>query len=85
MQVMKEPRQVLSVIRWAGGRLGLLIYAIYSVRTRSHFQKNELATSVLQVVYRKSLETGRMPKDWNTAYFCPFFKKRQILALHFLC
>ena len=30
---------------------------------------------VLQVIYQKSLDTGRVPKDWNTAYVCPLFKK----------
>ena len=30
---------------------------------------------VLQVIYQKSLDTGRVPKDWSTAYVCPLFKK----------
>ena len=30
---------------------------------------------VLQVIYQMSLDTGRVPKDWNTAYVCPLFKK----------
>ena len=24
---------------------------------------------------QKSLDTGRVPKDWSTAYVCPLFKK----------
>ena len=27
------------------------------------------------VIYQKSLDTGRVPKDWSTAYVCPLFKK----------
>ena len=30
---------------------------------------------VLQVIYQKSLDTGRVPNDWNTTYVCPLFKK----------
>ena len=30
---------------------------------------------VLQVIYQKSLDTGRVPNDWNSAYVCPLFKK----------
>ena len=36
--------------------------------------RDEIAP-VLQVIYQKSLDTGRMPNDWNTAYVCPLFKK----------
>ena len=35
----------------------------------------EVIAPVLQVIYQKSLDTGRMPKDWSTAYVCPLFKK----------
>ena len=27
------------------------------------------------MIYQKSLDTGRVPKDWSTAYVCPLFKK----------
>ena len=40
----------------------------------------EVIAPVLQVIYQKSLDTGRVPKDWSTAYVCPLFKK-EILAL----
>ena len=35
----------------------------------------EVIAPVLQVIYQKSLDTGRVPKDWSTAYACPLFKK----------
>ena len=31
--------------------------------------------SVLQVIFQRSLDTGRVPKDWSTAFVCPLFKK----------
>ena len=30
---------------------------------------------VLQVIFQRSLDTGRVPKDWSTAFVCPLFKK----------
>ena len=30
---------------------------------------------VLQVFFQRSLDTGRVPKDWSTAFVCPLFKK----------
>ena len=35
----------------------------------------DVIAPVLQVNYQKSLDTGRVPNDWNTAYVCPLFKK----------
>ena len=35
----------------------------------------EVIAPVLHVIYQKSLDTGRVPKDWSTAYVCPLFKK----------
>ena len=35
----------------------------------------DVIAPVLQVIYQKSLDTGRVPNDWNTAYVCPLFKK----------
>ena len=35
----------------------------------------DVISPVLQVIYQKSLDTGRVPNDWNTAYVCPLFKK----------
>ena len=29
----------------------------------------------LQVIFQRSLNTGRVPKDWGTAFVCPIFKK----------
>ena len=31
---------------------------------------------VLQVIFQRSLDTGKVPKDWSTAFVCPLFKKR---------
>ena len=36
---------------------------------------------VLQVIFQRSLDTGRVPKDWSTAFICPFFKKKETPAL----
>ena len=36
---------------------------------------SEVIAPVLQVIYQKSLDTGRVPKDWSTAYVCSLFKK----------
>ena len=30
---------------------------------------------ILQVIFQRSLNTGRVPKDWSTAFVCPLFKK----------
>ena len=30
---------------------------------------------ILQVIFQRSLNTGRAPKDWSTAFVCPLFKK----------
>ena len=30
---------------------------------------------ILQVVFQRSLNTGRVQKDWSTAFVCPLFKK----------
>ena len=35
----------------------------------------DVIAPVLQVIYKKSLDTGRVSNDWNTAYVCPLFKK----------
>ena len=35
----------------------------------------DVIAPVLQVIYQKSLDTGRVPNDWTTAYVCPLFKK----------
>ena len=35
----------------------------------------DVIAPVLQVIYQKYLDTGRVPKDWNTEYVCPLFKK----------
>ena len=35
----------------------------------------DVIAPVLQVIYQKSLDTGRVSNDWNTAYVCPLFKK----------
>ena len=42
----------------------------------------EVIAPVLQVIYQKSLDTGRVPKDWSTAYVCPLFKKRDTKCLY---
>ena len=40
----------------------------------------DVIAPVLQVIYQKSLDTGRVPNDWNTEYVCPF-SRRKIPAL----
>ena len=35
----------------------------------------DVIAPVLKVIYQTSLYTGRMPRDWSTAYVCPLFKK----------
>ena len=30
---------------------------------------------VIQVIFQRSLDTGRVPKDWSTAFVCPLFQK----------
>ena len=30
---------------------------------------------ILQVIFQRSLSTGRVPKDWSTAFVCSLFKK----------
>ena len=35
----------------------------------------DVIVPILQVIFQQSLDTGRVPKDWNTAYVCPLFKK----------
>ncbi|MCG7878314.1 MAG: reverse transcriptase family protein, partial [Candidatus Thiodiazotropha endolucinida] len=35
----------------------------------------DVIAPILQVIFQKSLDTGRVPKDWTTAYVCPLFKK----------
>ena len=41
----------------------------------------DVIAPVLQVIYQKSLDTGRVPNDWNTAYVCPLFKKEDTTSL----
>ena len=35
----------------------------------------DVIVPILQVIFQRSLNTGRVPKDWSTAFVCPFFKK----------
>ena len=40
------------------------------------FQKlRDVIAPILQVIFQRSLNTGRVPKDWSTAFVCPLFKK----------
>ena len=38
-------------------------------------QLREEIAPVIQVLFQKSIDTGRVPKDWNGANVCPLFKK----------
>ena len=35
----------------------------------------EVIAPMLVVIFQRSIETGRVPKDWNGASVCPLFKK----------
>ena len=35
----------------------------------------DVIAPILQVIFQRSLNTGRVPKDWSTAFVCPLFKK----------
>ena len=35
----------------------------------------DVIAPILQVIFQQSLDTSRVPKDWNTAYVCLLFKK----------
>ena len=35
----------------------------------------EVIAPMVKIIFQRSLETGRVPKDWNDANVCPFFKK----------
>ena len=35
----------------------------------------DVIAPILQVIFQRSLDTGRVPKDWSTVFVCPLFKK----------
>ena len=35
----------------------------------------DVIAPILRVIFQRSLNTGRVPKDWSTAFVCPLFKK----------
>ena len=35
----------------------------------------DVIAPILQVIFQRSLNKGRVPKDWSTAFVCPLFKK----------
>ena len=35
----------------------------------------DVIAPILQVNFQRSLDTGRLPKNWSTAFVCPLFKK----------
>ena len=35
----------------------------------------DVIAPILQVIFQRPLNTGRVPKDWSTAFVCPLFKK----------
>ena len=35
----------------------------------------DVIAPILQVIFQRSLNTGRVPKDWSTAFVYPLFKK----------
>ena len=37
----------------------------------------DMIAPVLQVIFQRSLHTGKVPKNWSTAFVCPLFKKRR--------
>ena len=44
----------------------------------------DVIAPILQVIFERSLNTGRVLKDWSTAFVCPLFKKGDTsLALNY--
>ena len=39
-----------------------------------HQLRNELAP-IIQVIFQRSIDSGRVPTDWTEANVCPLFKK----------
>ena len=35
----------------------------------------DVIAPIRQVIFQRSLNTGRVPKDWSTAFVCPLFQK----------
>ena len=38
-------------------------------------QLREEIAPIIQVIFQKSIDSGRVPKDWNGANVCPLLKK----------
>ena len=36
----------------------------------------DILAPVIQVIFQVSLDSGKVPSDWNNANVCPIFKKR---------
>ena len=42
-------------------------------------ETSDIIAPILQIIFQISLNTGRVPTDWTTAYVTPIFKKATIL------
>ena len=52
-----------------------MAYKIKKIKPLVLQKLRDVIAPVLQVICQRSLNTGRVPKDWSTAFVCPLFKK----------
>ena len=46
-----------------------------AISTTTPKETSDIITPILQVIFQISLDTGRVPTDWVTAFVTPIFKK----------
>ena len=46
-----------------------------TIRARILKKTSDIIAPILQIIFQISLNTGRVPTDWTTAYVTPIFKK----------
>ena len=47
----------------------------YQLKLLDFQRLRDVIAPVMKVIYQKSLDSGRVPKDWNTAYVRPLLKR----------